>query len=120
MLPLVAACCVQLAVVAAQDSCPADSLAAGASQAYLQKFDKLSLTYFDGRGLAEVPRTLLVLSGRFPGKGFEDVRLTRDQFNEKKGSGDLAKNLNRVCLPPLHVSRTANLAYLLYKKCYHS
>jgi glutathione S-transferase len=36
------------------------------------------------------------MSGRFPGQGFDDIRMSRDQFNEKKGSGDLAKNLNRV------------------------
>jgi glutathione S-transferase len=63
---------------------------------YMHKFDQFSLTYFDGRGLAEVTRTLFATVGRYPGSGFTDVRLTRDQFNEMKGKGELAKNLNRV------------------------
>jgi len=70
--------------------------AAAETSAYLNKFDTFQLTYFNGRGLAEVLRTLFATAGRFPGTGFEDVRLTRDQFDQLKGTGDLAKNLNRV------------------------
>merc|ERR1711971_1003894 len=70
----------------AENSCAAGGLCDGTFE----------LTYFDGRGLAEVSRTLLVTSGRFPGEGFEDVRLSRDEFDSRKGTGDLAKNLNRV------------------------
>merc|ERR1712166_626082 len=66
------------------------------AQAFTNKYDKFQLTYFDGRGLAEVPRMLLALSGRFPGAGFDDVRMTGDMFSQMKGSGSLAKNLNRA------------------------
>ena len=47
-------------------------------------------------GLAEVARTLFAVAGRFPGKGFEDVRLNRDQFAAKKKAGELGQNLNRM------------------------
>merc|ERR1712166_1607925 len=57
------------------------------AQAFTNKYDKFQLTYFDGRGLAEVPRMLLALSGRFPGAGFDDVRMTGDMFSQMKGSG---------------------------------
>jgi len=43
-----------------------------------------------------VARTLFAVAGRFPGKGFEDVRLNRDQFAAKKKAGELAQNLNRM------------------------
>jgi len=66
------------------------------TQAYLSKFDSFQITYFNGRGLAEIPRTIFATVGKFPGHGFENVLLTRDEFNQRKGSGDLAKNLNRV------------------------
>ena len=49
-----------------------------------------------GTGLAEVARTLFAVAGRFPGKGFEDVRLNGDQFAAKKKAGELAQNLNRM------------------------
>eukprot|EP01047_Picozoa_sp_COSAG01_P077410 COSAG01_NODE_13932_length_1516_cov_5.454481_2_plen_88_part_00 len=29
--------------------------------------------YFDGRGLMELPRTLLAVAGRFPGADYEDL-----------------------------------------------
>jgi len=63
---------------------------------HLDTFDKFTLTYFDGRGLAEVLRTIFVTAGRFPGDGFQDVRLSREGFNEAKGKGDLKANLNRM------------------------
>jgi glutathione S-transferase len=62
------------------------------SQSYLQSFDKFELTYFDGRGLAEVPRTIFATASQ----SYKDIRLSREAFNEKKGTGDLAMNLNRV------------------------
>jgi len=68
-----------------------------AGHSYLSSFDKFSLTYFDGRGLAEVPRTLFATAGRLPSNGgFKDQRLSRDEFNKLKGTGDFLKNLNRV------------------------
>jgi glutathione S-transferase len=82
---------ISLAGAVSTDTC-SDSTAVN----YMQGFDKFQLTYFDGRGLAEVTRTLFATVGRFPSVGFEDIRLSRDQFNELKGKGDLAKNLNRV------------------------
>lgn len=88
-----------LAVVGANDSasCVSDDGNAVAEAAqHLHSFDKFELTYFDGRGLAEVARTLFVTAGRAPGSGFADIRLSGDEFKEKKGSGDLATNLNRV------------------------
>ena len=33
----------------------------------------LKLMYFDGRGLMELPRTLLAIAGRFPGEDYEDL-----------------------------------------------
>ena len=64
---------------------------------YLSKFDQYTLTYFDGRGLAEVSRTLFATTGRFPQDGgFTDVRLSQDDFDTMRGKGDLAQNLNRV------------------------
>jgi len=63
---------------------------------YIKTFDSFELTYFDGRGLAEVPRTLFATAGRLPSHGFTDVRLSSEQFAAAQGSGDLAKNLNRV------------------------
>ena len=70
----------------------ADGTCASVAAAHAQSFDTYTLTYFDGRGLAEVPRTLFATSGH----AFNDVRLTRDQFKDARGQGDLAKNLNRV------------------------
>ena len=58
--------------------------------------DSFTLTYFNGRGLAEIPRTIFATAGYFPGNGYSDVRLSQEQFEEKRGTGDLAKNLNRV------------------------
>eukprot|EP00949_MAST-11_sp_MAST-11-sp1_P000427 g427.t1 len=81
----------------AQSCAPEDSSVVAARH-YLQNFDNFALTYFDGRGLAEVSRTLFATAGLFPGAGYSDVRLKRDAFNEMKGKGDLAKNLNRVPL----------------------
>ena len=70
--------------------------AASAQQAHAQQFDSFRLSYFDGRGLAEVPRTLFATAGLFPGSGFDDVRMTRPEFAAAKGKGDLAQNLDRL------------------------
>lgn len=66
--------------------------AVAAANGYVDSFDSFTLTYFDGRGLAEIPRTLFATTGR----AFEDVRLSREEFVALKDTGDLAKNLNRV------------------------
>lgn len=36
----------------------------------------ISLKYWPGRGLAEVPRMILAIAGKFPGAGYEDGRFT--------------------------------------------
>ena len=58
--------------------------------------DDFTLTYFNGRGLGEIPRTIFATAGLFPGNGYSDVRLEQDEFENMRGTGDLAKNLNRV------------------------
>ena len=63
-----------------------------ATQAYLQSFDDFELTYFDGRGLAEVPRTLFATAGQI----YKDYRLSGEDFNALKNTGDFKTNLNRV------------------------
>ena len=45
-----------------------------------KRFNILSSSYFDGRGFAEVPRTLFATVGRFAGQGFTDVRLDSVRF----------------------------------------
>lgn len=40
----------------------------------------LKLTYFDGRGRAEVSRYILAAAGQ----KYEDIRLTREEWVEKK------------------------------------
>lgn len=54
------------------------------------------LIYFDGRGLAEVPRMIFALANMRPGHGFTDTRLSRKQFESMKQKGLLESNLNRV------------------------
>jgi len=99
MVPrLVATFALLVCLSAAQEKCSTQATAVVDARRYITGADSFKLTYFDGRGLAEVSRTLLATTGRFPGEGFVDVRLSRDQFNEKKGAGDLARNLNRVPL----------------------
>ena len=44
-------------------------------------------SYFDGRGLAEVSRTLFATAGRFSGQGFTDVRLSSEEFATLRDSG---------------------------------
>lgn len=85
-----------LAVVSAEDAGTCAAGAASAQLAHAAAFDSFRLSYFDGRGLAEVPRTLFAMAGLFPGNGFEDVRMTRAEFAAARGEGDLAKNLDRV------------------------
>lgn len=82
---------------AATETCSAEANAVAEARGHLNSFDSFELTYFDGRGLAEIPRTLLATAGRFPGgAGFTDTRLSSDEFSALKGTGDLAKNLNRA------------------------
>jgi len=50
-----------------------------------KQHSKPKLTYFDGRGLAEVARLLL----HDAGVDFEDVRITRETFDQLKASGSL-------------------------------
>lgn len=40
----------------------------------------LTLHYWNGRGLAEVPRQMLAIAGKFPGAGYTDVRATSDDI----------------------------------------
>ena len=75
---------------------PAIVLAVVGQAAHTQDFDQYRLSYFDGRGLAEIPRTLFATAGLFPGSGFEDVRMTRPEFDAAKAKGDLGTNLGRV------------------------
>lgn len=44
--------------------------------------------YFDGRGFAEVPRTLFATVGRFAGEGFTDVRLNDESFPALRDTGE--------------------------------
>lgn len=87
-------CALAVASLAAAE----DGGCAAAQDTHLQSFDSFTLTYFDGRGLAEVSRTLLATAGRFPGQGFTDVRLSGEEFAALRdsGTGDLAANLNRT------------------------
>lgn len=80
--------------------------------AFVQK--PIELIYFDGRGLAEVPRTLFATAGLFPGEGYADTRLSGDEFKAMKEAGTLPKeNMNR--LPILkydgaHIGQSAAIA----------
>ena len=86
-----------VAIRASGDAAECDASADDDAGSHLRKFDSFTLTYFDGRGLAEVSRTLFATSGRFPWNGgYEDVRLSRESFAKSRGSGDLARNLGRV------------------------
>lgn len=42
---------------------------------------KVTLQYWGGRGLMEVPRVMLALNGKFPGDGYNDERLTGAPVN---------------------------------------
>lgn len=104
LLLLCLACLLGVEGEPTEGSCGGDAEAAGGGaggdcggrlSAFLQK--PIKLTYFDGRGLAEVPRTLLASAGLFPGEGYEDVRLSGEQFKAMKESGELPKeNMNRL------------------------
>ena len=85
-----------LLLLLSSNSAVATELSCSSAQAYIESFDTFTLTYFDGRGLAEVTRTIFATVGRFPGNGYTDTRLTRDEFDVLKSHGDLAKNLQRV------------------------
>lgn len=85
-----------MASASALESCGDHASPVKNAAQYIHRFDQFKLTYFDGRGLAEIPRTLFATVGRFPGEGFEDVRLDSEGFGGLKGTGDLAKNLNRL------------------------
>lgn len=54
------------------------------------------LTYFNGRGLGELTRTVFALASKLPGSGYEDRRLKGDEFAELKKTGILNANLNRM------------------------
>ena len=41
-------------------------------------------------------RTLFAIVGRFSGHGYEDIRVTKEQFEELRENGDFATNLNRL------------------------
>lgn len=53
----------------------------------------LKLMYFDGRGLMELPRTLLATAGKFPGKDYEDFRYPVEVCSRMVA-------LSRPCPPP--------------------
>jgi len=80
----------------AEDKYTCATPALGSVHSYSMHFDAFSLTYFDGRGLAEVARTLFATVGRFPGHGYEDVRVTKEEFSDLKDRDVLAQNLNRL------------------------
>jgi glutathione S-transferase len=46
-----------------------------------------SLIYWNGRGLMDVPRAMLAISGKFPGTDYEDVRIG-DRVDVAKKGGD--------------------------------
>merc|ERR1719223_1030165 len=82
----------------AEDTCSATaSAAARVHAARTTAHDSFTLTYFNGRGLAEIPRTIFATAGVFPageeGNGFTDVRLSQEEFENLRNTGDLAKNL---------------------------
>merc|ERR1719453_932897 len=58
--------------------------------------DTWELTYFDGRGLAEITRTLFAARHMYAGRGFTDTRLSREQMTQMREDGLLEFNLNRV------------------------
>jgi glutathione S-transferase len=52
---------------------------------------KLTLKYWGGRGLMEVPRLMLAMAGKFPGADYTDAR-----FSDASAAGDLDANLGRM------------------------
>ena len=62
----------------------------------------LTLKYWNGRGLMEVPRMMLAISGKFPGSGYEDWRPT-DGYAEVQKMGD-ALNANLGRMPVIETS----------------
>ena len=93
---------VSCAVASAEETtCSLATSAAARVHAARYAHDDFTLTYFNGRGLAEIPRTIFATAGLFPigedgGAGYQDVRLSQEDFESLRGKGDLAKNLNRV------------------------
>lgn len=68
-----------------------------------KKDGKLTLKYWAGRGLMEVPRQMLAVAGKFPPEDYNDVRLTTEEPQEGDGRSSysehkdtLKKNLGRV------------------------
>lgn len=95
-MKVLALVCSAATVAAASDSAACNAADGSTPSSHMNSFDRYTLSYFDGRGLAELPRTLFATVGRFPGAGFEDVRLSSEEFRALKGTGDLAQNLNRM------------------------
>ena len=58
--------------------------------------EKFTLTYFDGRGLAELSRYVFALAGKFPPDGYTDVRLNKKTFAAGSATGAFKANLGRV------------------------
>eukprot|EP01104_Vermistella_antarctica_P005964 TRINITY_DN16703_c1_g1_i1.p1 TRINITY_DN16703_c1_g1~~TRINITY_DN16703_c1_g1_i1.p1 ORF type:complete len:268 (-),score=61.65 TRINITY_DN16703_c1_g1_i1:208-969(-) len=56
----------------------------------------LSLKYWNGRGLAEVPRLMLAIDGKFPGDGYTDVRVTTDDIATYGEGADKVTSYNDV------------------------
>ena len=61
--------------------------------------NEVTLKYWNGRGLMEVPRLMMAIGGRFPGAGYSDVRIGE---GGPSTVGDLTSNLGRapVCETP--------------------
>lgn len=53
----------------------------------------VTLKYWNGRGLMEIPRLCMAIGGRFPGAGYTDVRIS-----DPSAAGDLSANLGRAPL----------------------
>ena len=63
--------------------------------------------YWNGRGLMEVPRQLLAIAGRFPGKGYVDKRIIDD---EKGGRHPSTGNKDRECFMVRACTRPESLS----------
>lgn len=71
------------------------------------------LKYWNGRGLMEVPRMLLAISGKFPGDGYEDMRCSAPP-------DCLEKNLGRMPIASIgdrHIGNSVAINFWIASEC---